>query len=382
MWAGHPWIYSGAIAEITPGPPVAGALVDVADADGKHIGIGTFHPAARIAVRMVARGVFSGDEGALVVSRVQRAAELRRALGLPSEYTTVFRLVNGDGDGLPGVVVDALGEVASIELSTSAAERWLPSILEALQAIGFTAARVQVPEDAARLESMAPGDRFGFGDLDRHVVVLENGIRWNLRPDKGQKTGFYSDQRENRARVAAVAAGRSVLDLCCYVGGFALNAAKAGAREVVGVDSSGPAVSVAAGTAERNGLREACTFHKEDASRFLKALEARTFDVVVLDPPKLARGREHLDDAYLKYRALNAEALRHVADGGLMFTFSCSGIVSEELFLRMVTDAAHLAGSVDVSVLQALGPGADHLTPIACPEARYLTGAMVRVRRS
>ena len=181
--------------------------------------------------------------------RIRAARELRARFGLPGPTTTAFRLVNGEGDHLPGVIVDVFGQLVSVQLTTAAAESWLETLLNVLeselQPLGIT---VSVPEDSARLENIAPGDRFGRGELEAHVPFLENGIEWRLLPGKGQKTGFYSDQRDNRTRLAALCADASVLDCFCYTGGFGLNALKAGAREVVGVDSSGPAVSVAHGT--------------------------------------------------------------------------------------------------------------------------------------
>lgn len=381
IWSGHPWVYSGAIASApwtstTPSPP--GSVVEVADEKGHLIGLGAASSTARIAVRMLTRTGSLPDGGlpALLRARIAAAAGLRAAFGLPCEGTDAYRLLNGEGDGLPGVVCDMLGSLASVQLTTAAAESWLPLLLEALDA---PLVQVGVPEDSARFEGIAPGERLGRGDLEEHVPFCENGIRWTLKPGRGQKTGFYTDQRDNRRLVGELAAGRSVLDAYCYTGGFGLNAARGGAREVVGVDSSGPAVSVAAGTARANDLHERVRFHKEDTIRFLRGVGERTFDLVVLDPPKLARNRAGLDDAYAKYRAINRAAIERVTPGGLLVSCSCSGLVDEEMFLRMLTDAAHAAGRA-LTVHTVRGPGPDHPTPVAFAEGRYLTFVLASVQ--
>ena len=352
----------------TSGRPAAGDLIRVRDHEGRSLGLATFSPTARIAARMLgAEELPEGGMPALIASRVAAARARRAAFGLPSAETTAYRLVNGEGDGLPGVMVDVLGPLASVQLTTAGAERWLPAILDA---VGLEQAVVSVPEDSGRLEGIAPGQRFGRGELEEHITFLENGISWSLLPGKGQKTGFYTDQRENRRAVAGLARGGELLDCFCYTGGFALNALRAGATAVVGADSSGPAVSVAAGTARQNGL-EGATFHREDVLRFMRGLGTRTFDVVVLDPPKLARRRDTLDDAFRKYRAFNVEGIAHVRPGGFLVSCSCSGLVDEAMFIRRLTDAAHAARR-RMTVHRISGAGPDHPTPVALPEARYL----------
>ncbi len=380
-WAGHPWVYSGAIERVEGQIEQSGQLVTLLDEQRRRIGFGTYNPTARIAVRIVGKELPAGGIRQLVHERVHRAVAIRAAFGLPSEETTAYRLINGEGDGLPGVIADVLGPLVSVQLTTAGAELWLEHLKDAIEALvrvnGVPPSLwVSVPEDSARLENIAEGDRFGRGDLETHVPLLENGIEWRLLPGKGQKTGFYSDQRENRRRLAPLCAGKTVLDTFCYTGGFGLHALKAGAREVLGVDSSGPAVSVAHGTAKQNDL-EGGSWLKEDAMRFLKADE-RLWDVVVLDPPKFARGKESLDDAFKKYLALNTLGLSRVRPGGLVLTCTCSGLVDDAMFLRMLTDAALHAGR-QLHVHGVFGPGPDHPFPVACPEARYLTAVLATV---
>ena len=221
------------------------------------------------------------------------------------------------------------------------------------------------------MENIPPGERFGRGEQEEFTRFQENGITWALKPGKGQKTGFYTDQRENRNRVAQLSRGKTMLDCFCYTGGFALNAARAGATRVIGVDSSGPAISVAAGTADANDIKDP-RFFKEDVIRYLKQLGTEQFDVVVMDPPKLARSRQSLHDAYKKYRAINVEGIKRVAPGGFFVSCTCSSLVNEEMFLRLLTDAAHLAER-RLLIHYVGGPGPDHPTPAAFPEGRYLT---------
>ncbi len=336
--------------------------------------MGTYNSQARIAVRMLGPSPIE-DIGEFVRERVLAAVRLREHLGLPNANTDAFRLINGEGDGLPGVMCDRFGDLASLELSTAAAERWLPTLLDALDAPRVS---VRVPVDSARMEGIAPGQRLGRGDHEEHVTLRENGLSWRLKPGKGQKTGFYTDQRENRAAVATLAAGGTVLDTFCYTGGFGLNAARAGATEVIGVDSSGPAISVAAGTAKVNGL-ESTTWHKEDALRFMRSVGERQFDTVILDPPKLARTRDGLDDAYRKYRAFNVEGMSRVSPGGWFVSCSCSSQIDEKMFLRMLTDAAHLAQR-RLTVHRISGTGPDYPLPVSFSEGRYLICVIGSVR--
>ena len=374
IWLGHPWVYSRAIDSIEGPSPAPGDLVDVLDAGGQTIGVGTYNPEARIAVRMLDNDVTESSLAQWIQDRVDRARQLRVKCMLPSPETTAFRLINGEGDGLPGIICDQLGELASVQLTTAAAEQWLPLVLDA---VGASRVRVSVPEDAAKFESIAPGDRFGRGDQEEFAEFTENGLSWRLKPGKGQKTGFYTDQRVNRRVLRTLAAGSRVLDCFCYTGGFALNAARGGATSVIGVDSSGPAISVAAGTAESNGIDNA-RFFKEDVLRYLKGVGEERFDCVIVDPPKLVRRRQHLEDGLRKYSAFNSAAIQHVSPGGLLMTCSCSGLVDNETFLRMLTESAHRVGR-RITLLEIRGAGPDHPVPLALDEARYLTVVVCRI---
>jgi 23S rRNA (cytosine1962-C5)-methyltransferase len=368
LWAGHPWIFSGAIDRIDGDPDESG-LAEVFDDQGQRIGTGTFNPEARIAVRML-----GNISDGWLRRRVEAARALRKQWGLPTGDTTAYRLLNGEGDGTPGLICDIFGEMASVQVTTASAENWANELRDILTE---RIVRIMVPEDSARMEGIAPGDRLGRGDHEEHVELREHGIEWRLKPGKGQKTGFYTDQRDSRFKMRGLGAGKRVLDAYCYTGGFGLNAARGGATEVVGCDSSGPAISVAAGTAKANGLGQT-TYHKEDAIRYMRGIGEATFDIVVIDPPKLARRRAGLDDAYKKYRAINVEAMKHVEPGGILVSCSCSGLVDTEMFTRMLTDAAMHADR-RLTLLELAGPGADHPTPLAFTEGRYLKTAFLRV---
>ncbi len=371
LWAGHPWVFSGAIKSVE-GHVETGGLVEVRDQKGGIVGTGTWNPDARIAVRMLGPGVHDGNLSEVIGDRIEQARRLRKRCGLPNADTNAYRLVNGEGDGLPGLIIDIFGDYASVQCTTAAAESWRATILETLPQ---SVVHISVPEDSARMEGIAPGDRLGRGDRELHLALSEHGIEWRLKPGKGQKTGFYTDQRDNRLRVRALAAGQSVLDCYTYTGGFALNAAKGGASRVVAVDSSGPNVSVAKGTAELNGL--SVDFHHEDAVRFLKSTEEQ-FNIVILDPPKLARRRAGLEQAYAKYRAINVAGISRVTQEGILVSCSCSGLVDDSMFLRMLSDAAHSAGR-QLRVLSVRSSGEDHPTPTAFIEGRYLTVVFAQV---
>ena len=380
LWAGHPWIYAGAIGRIE-GDPEPGALVAVDDAAGRRIGWGHLGGSEVLRVRMLVRDAQRPDEAAVVHRRIARAAALRRLLDLPSEATNVFRVVYSEGDGLPGLVVDRLGDGVVVQLGTPAMARLEGTIVDAVRTV--LSPRwivVQVPEMAAELEHMMPRVAIEGADPDGPgvVQVREWGLVYRVDPLGGQKTGLYADHRLNRRRVAELARGRRVLDAYCYGAAFALNAAvHGGARHVVAVDSSPRAVELARAHATLNGanIEVVC----EDTVRLLRRMGPdRPFDLVVLDPPRLARTRASVPDAIKKYRKINELAIRSLSDGGLLVTASCSGHVTEPIFLRMLVEAALEAGR-GLQVLAVTSQGPDHPVPAAAPEGRYLVCVFARV---
>lgn len=378
LWQGHPWVYSGAIAR-EDGVYQPGDVVDVCDVEGRYIGRGFVNPRSQIRVRMVTQRDEAVD-AALVGRRVREAAGLRRRLGLPSEATTAYRLVNSEGDALPGVVVDVYGEVCAVQFTALGMKRREAELYDALVAELSPRAIVEVSAGGfAQVEGFASATRTVRGDDEaaHRVRCRENGIELEVEPLHGQKTGMFLDQRENRRYLASLAKDARVLDVYTYAGGFALNALAAGAKEATCVDASGRALERVRVHAELNRLGNLETV-EADAFRFLETVRPKSWDVVVLDPPKFARARKDLDAALKGYQRLNTLGMNACADGALLATCSCSQLVDEETFERVIAGAAKDAGR-RVQVLQTASQGADHPVPPAFPEGRYLKFVLCRV---
>lgn len=385
----HPWIFSGAIHR-ADGTPEEGDVVEVYTAGGDfiargHCGIGS------IAVRVL---TFDPDEAidrAFWERRIEAAYGVRRALGLvDSADTTCYRLVHGEGDGLPGLVVDLYGTTAVIQAHSVGMYLVREEIAEALRAV-YGADRLTAVYDkssgtvppksgveavdgylwrASGRADAAPGAVEGF--------VLEGGNRFRANWEDGQKTGFFIDQRENRALVARYARGRRVLNTFCYTGGFSVYAVQGGAAAVDSVDSSERAVRLCT---ENMELAEPAVPHREivaDALAFVREMPAEAYDLVILDPPAFAKHHKVLGNALQGYRRLNAAALAKMPAGGILFTFSCSQAVSREQFRTAVFSAAALAGR-RVRILHQLTQPADHPVNIYHPEGEYLKGLVLYV---
>jgi 23S rRNA (cytosine1962-C5)-methyltransferase len=378
LWQGHPWVYSGAIAR-EEGAYQPGDVVDVADAEGRYIGRGFVNPRSQIRVRMVT----SRDEAvdaALIARRVQEAQGLRTRLGFPSAETDAYRLINSEGDALPGVVVDVYADVCAVQFTALGMKQREVELYDALSATLAPRAIVEVSAGGfAHVEGFASASRAVRGDeaAAGEVRCRENGLVLAVDPLHGQKTGMFLDQRENRRRLAALARDARVLDVYTYAGGFALNALRGGAKQATCVDASGRALERVRLHGELNGLANIETV-EADAFRFLETVRPRSFDIVVLDPPKFARARKDLDAALKGYQRLNALGMTACADGALLATCSCSQLVDEETFERVIAGAAKDAGR-RVQLLETASQGPDHPVPPAFPEGRYLKFVLCRV---
>jgi 23S rRNA (cytosine1962-C5)-methyltransferase len=373
LWHGHPWVYSGAV-ERSEGEAEPGDVVEVRDADGRMIGRGFVNPRSQIRVRMVTRKDEPVDQ-ALIVRRLDEALALRRRIGLPSGETDAFRAVNSEGDALPGLVVDLYRDVAAVQFSALGMKRLEQVVFDALLAWPGVRAVVEVSAGGfAQVEGFAAATRTVRGPETQKVGCRENGIELELH---GQKTGMFLDQRENRRRVGELSRGARVLDLYAYAGGFALAALKGGARSAVCVDSSARALERIRHHAETNGLGP-LEAHEADAFRFLEQATPRSFDLVVVDPPKFARAKKDLEAALKGYERLNALALNACAPDAILATCSCSQNVGEDEFERVIAGAAQQAGR-RVQVLEVSSQGPDHPVPPAFPEGRYLKFVLCRV---
>jgi 23S rRNA (cytosine1962-C5)-methyltransferase len=355
-----------------------GAPIEVVDADGRSIGRGFHNPRSQIRVRMITWGQEPID-AALIARRVNEAVALRRRLGLPSDATTAYRLVNSEGDALPGLIVDVYGDVCAIQFTALGMKRLEAAVLDALEAALRPRALVETGGGGfADIEGFAAATRVVRGEAIGVVACRENGVKLEVDPLHGQKTGMFLDQRENRRRLGELARDGEVLDVYTYAGGFALAALAAGARRATCVDSSARALERVRAHAELNGYAAAVETAEADAFRFLEAARPHAYDVVVVDPPKFARAKKDLDAALKGYQRLNALALNACRPGAIFATCSCSQLVDAEAFERMLAFAARDAGR-RLQVLESASQGPDHPVPPAFPEGRYLKFLLCRV---
>ncbi|MBO6045841.1 MAG: class I SAM-dependent rRNA methyltransferase [Bacteroidales bacterium] len=382
----HPWVFSGAIAQIA-GHPAEGDIVSVHASDGGFLGCGHYQVGS-IAVR-----ILSFDESALSPDFYEvmlgRALQVRRAVGLASAAggspTACYRLAHGEGDGLPGLIVDYYDGVCVLQAHSVGMFRARRQICEALKAIyGDTLKAVYDKSSGtapykAGLELVDGYLYRSEGFSDDEQTVLENGHKFIVNWTEGQKTGFFLDQRENRALVGRYSAGRNVLNLFCYTGGFSIYALAAGALHVDSVDSSAKAMMMVERNIALNGFDSSLhTGYCTDAIDFLKNVPEGKYDLMIVDPPAFAKHRGVLKNALRAYQRLNAAAIAKVAPGGLVFTYSCSQVVDKETFALTVFSAAASVGR-SVRILDRLNQPADHPVSIYHPEGEYLKGLLLYV---
>jgi len=368
LWFGHPWAYAQAVDRVE-GDARAGDVVSVVDHDGRFIGRGLYNPRSQIAVRLLTRDDEAVDE-AFFRRRLQGAIALRRRLGLPSEATDAYRLVNSEGDGLPGLVVDVYADAAVVQVSTLGLALRRATLFDVITTeLGVRSLFEVAVSGYAELEGFAVASRIVRGESRPSVTCREDGLTFDVEPLAGQKTGLFLDQREVRKRVGALARGARVLDVYAYVGGFGLQAARGGAASVTCVDSSARAIARIEAHATRNGL--AANAVEADAFRFLETTTPRAWDLVVIDPPKFARARKDVEAARKGYERLNTLALTACAPGAVLVTCSCSQNVDETELERILAAAAKNA-SRQVRVFERHGAGPDHPLPPAFPEGQYL----------
>jgi 23S rRNA (cytosine1962-C5)-methyltransferase len=382
----HPWIFSGAVAHVD-GRPAPGDSVQVMTADGEVLGIGAYSPVSQIRVRM---WTFVDDrhhpshrpevvDAEFVTRRVVAAAERRRRVFVDAD-TDAARLVFSEADGVPGLVADRYGDTVVMQLTTAGAERWRDTIADALFGVdGVTSVYERSDADTREREGLDARVGVVRGEApSADLVVRERGVRYHVDVAAGHKTGFYLDQRDARAAVAGIAAGARVLNAFSYTGAFGVVATLHGATEVTSIDSSGPALDVARRNAATNGV-EPGELIEADAFTALRGLRdrARSYDLILLDPPKLALSDQHLDRASRAYKDLNLLAVKLLAPGGTLLTFSCSGAMTAELFQKVVAGAA-LDARRSVRIVGRLHQPDDHPVPLTFPEADYLKGLVLR----
>ena len=374
----HPWVFSGAIATLPDGLE-EGETVRVTASDGRLLGIGHYEIGS-IAVRILDSRDIALDE-AFYASRLAEAWTLRQRLGLVRSDNSTFRLVHGEGDFLPGCVIDIYGSTAVLQAHSPGmhyARHIISRALVDLPGAGIKNVYYKSETTLPFKARLDPVNDYITGAFDTNIAV-ENGLKFNIDWLKGQKTGFFVDQRDNRALLERYSNGARVLNMFCYTGGFSVYAMRGGATLVHSVDSSAKAVALTDANIALNFPGD--SRHKavaEDAFRYLGDMEKGAYDLIILDPPAFAKHRSALNNALRGYRRLNAAAFEKIAPGGILFTFSCSQAVSREQFRLAVFSAAASTGR-RVRILHQLTQPADHPVSIYHPEGEYLKGLVLYV---
>lgn len=378
---GHPWIFSGAIREWT-GRPAAGDAVDVFSSEGDWIARGLASPSTGLAVRLYTRRRDEGLDGAFWADRIRRAVQLRRLAIPDAERTDAYRLVFSEADGLSGLIVDRYGDTLALRVGAAALVPHLRHIVAALRdSTGLASLHADVDRDGAEREGFEPAAVRAFSTCaGGPVAIRQDGLCFEVDLAGGQKTGFYLDQRLNRARVAAYAAGRSVLSCYCYTGALEIFLAKAGAREIVAIDSSAPALHQARRHAAMNAIQLPVEWVEADVPAALRGFRdrSRSFDMIVLDPPKFILTPGQRDKGLRAYKDINLLAMKLLAPGGVLATFSCSGLVTRADLEMVLGWAAKDAGRT-VQILEQPGQPPDHPVLVGVPETEYLCGFICTV---
>ncbi|HIR38289.1 MAG TPA: class I SAM-dependent rRNA methyltransferase [Candidatus Limisoma gallistercoris] len=373
----HPWVFSGAIAHIDNGIE-EGDIVDVYSNDGNFIAVGHYQIGS-IAVRVLDFAQRTIDK-AFFAERLQKALELRKSIGLIRPDNNAFRLVHGEGDFLPGLVIDVYDKTAVVQAHSPGMHFARDIIASALVDItGGVLCNVYYKSETTLpyKAELDPQNDYIIGSYDSNIA-MENGLKFRVDWLRGQKTGFFVDQRDNRSLLEHYSQGRSVLNMFCYTGGFSFYALRGNAKLVHSVDSSAKAIQLTNENVELNfpGDKRHQAF-EEDAFKFLNGIDGK-YDLIVLDPPAFAKHKSALKNALVGYRKLNAKAFDKIRPGGILFTFSCSQAVSKEQFRLAVFSAAAQSGR-KVRILHQLTQPADHPVSIYHPEGEYLKGLVLYV---
>ncbi|HOT97600.1 MAG TPA: class I SAM-dependent rRNA methyltransferase [bacterium] len=374
---GHPWLFSGAIARIE-GKPANGAILPIRRADGKTIALGAYHHGSDIAVRIISLDPEIKIDADFWRSRIANAVALRTRI-IPPE-TTACRMINAEGDGLPGLVVDRYGDWLVLSLSTLLLDRLRETLCELLVAEMTPAGIYERSEGRARQrEGLDTRSGMLWGEPPpQQLEIRENGLRFLVDLVEGQKTGFFIDQRSNRSLVESISRDARVLNCFAYSGGFSLYAARGGARQVTSVELSAHAAGMCRTNLKLNLFDpEQHPVVTADVFDYLRSGDQR-FDLIILDPPAFAKSQKDIQRASRGYKEINLQAMRHLEPGGWLATFSCSNHVDKALFTRIVLAAAADAGRT-VQLIQELAPGGDHPVLLAHEEGRYLKGLLLRL---
>ncbi|MBR9793594.1 MAG: methyltransferase domain-containing protein [Gammaproteobacteria bacterium] len=371
----HPWVFDGAVANVK-GRCRSGDTVDVVAADGSWLGRGAYSPASQIRVRIWTFDQQEVIDNAFFLRRIEQAWQLRQRL-MQQANTNACRLIAAESDGLPGVTIDLYNNLAVLQLLSAGADKHRSKIVWALQKLLPDVAIFERSDvDVRSKEGLEPLIQPLHGDIPEEVEIVEHGVKILVNPHTGHKTGFYLDQRENRLAASRYADQASVLNCFSYTGTFACYALNGGASHVTNVDVSQPALDMASRHIELNGFApEQCTQVKGDVFEVLRNYHSQQqqFDMVILDPPKFVDSKASLKRACRGYKDINMYGIHAVKPGGILLTFSCSGLMEQSLFQKIVADAALDAGR-QVQILEHLSQAPDHPVGLNYPEGYYLKG--------
>ena len=381
FYARHPWVFNGAIDRVE-GSPAPGEEVELVSTTGNFVARGLYNPASKINVRLYSWDADVPLDAAFFRKKLASAVRLRHDwLKLNTGPDAAYRVAFSEADGLSGMVVDRYGDYVTVQftaLGLASRRVMFGDLLQEL--LGVKGVYVRTEKGIGQLEGLELHDGLLCGDTPPpEVVIEENGLRFAVNLTEGQKTGYYLDQRDNRAAVAKLAAGRRVLDAFSYSGGFGIYARRAGAAEVESVDASEPALALARRNAELNGL-DGINFVRNDVFGHLDQLVAvgRKFDLIVLDPPKFARNRTALPAAVQGYRKLHQQSLKLLDRDGVLVTCCCTGLITPVMLEEVVAQSAADARR-DLQILERRGPAADHPVAASCRESAYLKCLISRV---
>ena len=379
----HPWVYSGAIDKVS-GSPASGETVEVRASDGRFLAWAAWSSQSQIRARVWSFEEPDKPDAGWLRGRIARSLALRRALVAQdgSGRDNALRLVHGEADGLPGLIVDRYADTLVMQVLSAGIERWRDVFADALiEQTGCARIYERSDADVRELEGLPARTGAMRGDAPAvPLEIVEHGLCYAVDVIGGQKTGFYLDQRDNRNRIRELASGREVLNCFCYTGGFSIAALAGGALSAVSVDSSGPALELARRNAQANGFdAPRAEWIEADIFRYLRDArsQGRSFDLIVLDPPKFAPTERHAPAAARAYKDINLNALKLLRPGGMLATFSCSGGVSADLFQKIVAGATADAG-VSATILDRFHASPDHAVLLEFPEGEYLKGLLLR----
>ncbi|MEI7672720.1 MAG: class I SAM-dependent rRNA methyltransferase [Deltaproteobacteria bacterium] len=370
---GHPWVFSGAVATVE-GDPAPGDIVLAMDSIGRGLGLGFFNT-GDIAFRLLTTDSASRIDADFWRRRIDQAIALRKKV-VPPE-TDAYRLINAEGDGMPGLVVDRYGSFLVFSIGTAGIEKWREILIGHLSAAVGSVGIYERSEGRSRqLEGLPNRIGSAAGEVPATAEIVENGLRFEVDLMTGQKTGFFLDQRGNREIIGALSRGATVLNAFSYTGAFSVYAARGGAKRVVSVDASAAANEIASGNLVRNGFSpERHPILTANCFEYLRETE-EVFDLIILDPPAFAKSRKDVERSAKGYKEINLQAARRLCEGGILATFSCSNPVSVELFEKIVLGAIQDAGKT-AQLLRPLGAGPDHPVNLAHPEGLYLKGLLL-----